>query len=572
MPASKPEVPGQAGGDPVRTHRGASFLVPFLAGLAHALLLGAAFAPVGIWPAALVSPLPLIWAVTRCGRSPARLAAFVGLGMLPLHLYEYHWVFDVAALGYVPLAVIICGLCSLFIWAAARIRRRFPNLPLTWLVPILWTGVEVFRGEVFFTGYPWLLLGHPLIDAPWLAQPAGVVGAYGVSFLCALGTGIIADWLWNNRPCAALAGAAVLAVVYAGSWALRPKFGAAPTIRIAVVQTNIPQDNKNEWTSQQRFDDFLRFEELTRRAAAGKPDLIVWPETMFPGSALDPAAVAEQRAAVANLGAEPAITLFNDRLCALQAELKVPLMVGAIGVDKLRITRDTHGTRHAAYDSLYNSVFLLRDGAVQPMRYDKIVLTPFGEVMPYIQHWPWLQRQLMALAAGGLTFDLSAGQIPRVFRLTVRRPEADLSVAVATPICFEATKSAVCRSLVGECGSTPCILLNLTNDGWFGTFDPARWQHMQIARWRAVELNTPIVRAANTGVSTAIDARGQVLKRGVDGSDKATQVDGVLTTDIPLGGARTIYSRTGDVLGWCSLAATGLMLAATFKGRTKESA
>jgi len=133
---------------------------------------------------------------------------------------------------------------------------------------------------------------------------------------------------------------------------------------------------------------------------------------------------------------------------------------------------------------------------------------------------------------------------------------------IATPICFEATKPALCRWLVRQAGSAPHILINLTNDGWFGAFDAARWQHMQISRWRAVELDTPVVRAANTGVSAAIDARGRVLKAGVDGMDRRTQVDGVLTTDILLDGSPTIYARSGDVLGWSSLVATGLLLIA----------
>jgi len=95
-------------------------------------------------------------------------------------------------------------------------------------------------------------------------------------------------------------------------------------------------------------------------------------------------------------------------------------MVGAIGAQNLR-REGSAKEQHLAFDALYNSAFLVRDSRVQPVRYDKIDLTPFGEVMPYIQHWPWLQRQLMAWAAPGLTFDLSEGRLPRVFRLPVGR-------------------------------------------------------------------------------------------------------------------------------------------------------
>ncbi len=528
---------------------------PIVAGLLHAALTAIAFPPLGAWPTALVAPLPLIWILTRDARRPLALSAWVTLGILPLHLFEHQWIWQVAALGYVPMAMIVAALTGLFVWIGARAVQRFPGIPLTLVMPVLWTGIEVFRGEVFFTGYPWLLLAHPLIDSPLLAAPAGLMGANGVGFLVALLNGSLADLLWLRRTRPAAAGVALIALTYAVSATLRPAPDSGTRLRIAVVQTNIPQDNKNEWTAQQRYDDFQRFEALTRQAAAGKPDLIVWPETMFPGAALDPAAVSTQRDAIANLGADSGVTYFADRLVALQSEIGIPLMVGAIGVDGLRISRDGERLR-ATYGALYNSVFLLSGGAVQPERYDKIDLTPFGEVMPYIRHWPWLQRQMMAVAAGGLTFDLNEGHRPASCRVA--------GVSVITPICFEATKPAACRRLRIAAGAGPCALVNLTNDGWFGPFDAGRWQHLQIARWRAVELNTPVVRAANTGVSAAIDARGRVIKQGVDGSPTPARVDGVLTTDILLGGAPTIYSRTGDVVGWTSLAAAALMLAATF--------
>src|SRR5205814_4698027 len=126
-------------------------------------------------------------------------------------------------------------------------------------------------------------------------------------------------------------------------------------------------------------------------------------------------------------------------------------------------------------------------------------------------------------------------------------------VIVATPICFEATKPGLCRRLVSREPDQPRVIVNLTNDGWFGWFDPGRWQHLQIARWRAVELGVPVVRAANTGVSAAIDARGCLMKAGVEVAPGAARSDGFLIADVTRGAGATIHTRLGDVFGWSGL-------------------
>src|SRR5205814_2408598 len=131
------------------------------------------------------------------------------------------------------------------------------------------------------------------------------------------------------------------------------------TMRVGLVQTNLPQNNKMGWTFEQRLADMQRFEELTRRAASpipdsagnpAKPDVIAWPETMFPGLWLDLQAIAAQRQADLHVdmdrpGGRERVptTVFADRLLALQVELGVPMVVGAIGVENFRIERGAVG-------------------------------------------------------------------------------------------------------------------------------------------------------------------------------------------------------------------------------------
>lgn len=97
-----------------------------------------------------------------------------------------------------------------------------------------------------------------------------------------------------------------------------------------------------------------------------------------------------------------------EAVLELSKRIDTPLLIGAIGADGLRV--EVEGERRRIdLDHRYNSVFVVHRGRVLG-RYDKVELTPFGEVMPYAEHWPWLQRQILGLAAQGMAFDLTASR------------------------------------------------------------------------------------------------------------------------------------------------------------------
>lgn len=556
-------------------------------GLAHGILMALAFPPFGLWGMVFVAPVPLAaagvmgrrWGWFDRGRGRwgrwrgAGTLGLVSLGVLPLWAYECQWVLEISTAGYWPMVVVLASFAGAFVWVASEAARR-AVMPLALSLPMAWTAIEVFRGEVACTGFAWLLLGHPLIDAPVLFRSAGALGTYFVSFAAAMPTGLalglvrarpVSGGAVRERELAAAAvviGAAVVAV-RSGS----PAPGKSEPLRAAVVQTNVPQSNKLAWTPSDRLREMATVERLTRQAAAARPALIVWPETMFPGTTLEPEAVAVERAerleyevdrSLAPEGFIPT-TEFHDRLMALQREVGVPIVVGALGVRGLRF-EERAGRLGVSFDAKHNSVYVVDGGAVVGRRYDKLELTPFGEMMPYVRMWPWLQRHVLAVAAGGMPFDLSEGAGP----VALDVPRA--GVRLATPICFEVTRARLCRRLVREArrGEGGVVLANLTNDGWFGGFDPARQQHLQAARWRCAELGVPMVRAANTGRSAFVDASGRVL-----GGLGPARAEGVVVGELMGARGETMYSRIGDVFGWACVVGAGVLVVV---GRRKGTA
>jgi apolipoprotein N-acyltransferase len=488
-------------------------------GLCHALLFGLAFPPVNLWPLAYVAVAPLL-ACAALATRPLRTALGVWLGVLPMWALHEAWLVDVTVAGYPLLAAYLSLWPALFVWVGARLRlgAMRPAPALWWVcVPLLWTGLEAFRAHVVFDGYPWFLLAQPLArPLAWETSSsviflASLVGVTGVSLLVAcLQTPLALALAKPTRRSLAIGAGSlalgVLAFGFLGAVLGRPVAGPAPeVVRIGVVQTNVPQDNKLGWSPEQRRADFDEFVRYTRAlAASGLPlDVIVWPETMFPGEGLDPAVSDEVRdAGLVYRETGDALIDFTDELLALQAELGVPMLVGSIGYENLRIDFDLDDP--FLFDAKYNSIFLIAGGQVQPARYDKLHLTPFGEVMPYISRFPSLEAALLDLGARGMRFDLDRGAGPVAFDLP-----GSAALRLVTPICFEATNPEVMRRLAHTGGRRAGAIVHITNDGWFGRFPGGREQHAQLARLRAIELGVPVVRTANTGISVAFDHIGR---------------------------------------------------------------
>ena len=476
------------------------------AGLWFAACMTLAFPPFGLWFLCLVALVGPALAL----RTPRRwTAVLVGLGTLPFWAYEVLWTARVSALGYAPFALALTAYAVLGFWILGRIARRWPRLPMAVVVPVAWGGVEMFRGRVAFDGYPWYFVGHPTIEFAFIAWAAAAIGAIGVSVLVAAMAGGIADLIalsaHRRRSIAVLVVVGSVAVMLAAVTVPRSAGASgpdAPTLTLGVVQTNVPQSIRGAWTLQKRNDEMRTLIELSFEAIQRMPgelDLLVWPETMFPGLGLE----AEAQAALEADGGLGDFAEFNRLMREITFEIEertgVPMLIGATGYERPFIRDLPNNGFSLTGDREFNSAFVLEGGSLTG-RYDKVHLTPFGEVMPYISKWPWLERQLLAFGAQGMAFELSEGDGVEVLELAS-------GLKLGTPICFEIANPAITRTMARQGAQ---VIVTLTNDGWFGSFDSTRRQHLDLARWRAIEVGLPVVRAANTGISCVIDARGRI--------------------------------------------------------------
>lgn len=552
------------------------------AGLLHSVIMIAAFPLWGWWGLAFVAVLPLVIAAEAKWKHPWRSALLMYAGCLLFWMYEQAWTWPVSEAGYIPLCLYLAIYPAVFFVIQRRVRARLPRVPSWLAAAVVWTGLEVLRGEVVWNGYAWALVGHPLIESRWWSSPGPVLGQYLMSFLVVLiGAAIASAGMGlllgdRRRVVGGLTGAGASVLAWGVCAAVPTPSSEARPVAVGVVQTNVPQSNKIAATISVEMDLWDALRVHSEELVASGAQVLIWPETMKPGMTLDPESVeVERRAGLgyhvqAPDGTQRMVpsTYFVDELLALQSNLRVPIVVGEDAFDGLRFTPEGGGYR-VEYGRRFNSAFVVHRGAMASTRYDKVHLTPFGEQMPYIEAVPWLKERLLAVAAQSMKLDLAQGAGPVTL-------EAELNdgrvLRMATPICFEITDARLCRRMVASGGVRRAeVLANLTNDGWFGASDRTRWQHLQIARWRARELATPVVRAANTGISGAIDAEGRFIGKADEPGKVLPPVraEGRLVRDVVPGAGLTIYARVGDVFTWTVLAAAVVLTAASTRWRIK---
>jgi apolipoprotein N-acyltransferase len=297
-----------------------------------------------------------------------------------------------------------------------------------------------------------------------------------------------------------VAGAAVTGTLLVGRAHLAPV--DASTVRVAVVQGNIPQAVK--WDAAFKAETLSIYGQLTRAAAPGT-ELVVWPEAAMP----------------AYVRFEPgALRWLTD----LAADVRVPLLVGVPDAEQ-----DGRRVRYL------NSAFLVESTGLRG-RYDKMHLVPFGEYVP-------LKRLLFFVEAIAAEIgDFTPGRQVAIFPLE--------GAPFGTVICYEVIFPDLFRRFVAEGAS---FMTNITNDAWFGD-SGGPVQHLAMVPLRAVENRIAIARAANTGISAF------VLPSGAIESTLPLGARGTLRAELPLRQGHTFYTRFGDVFAYACAALTAAAL------------
>jgi apolipoprotein N-acyltransferase len=431
-------------------------------------------------------------------------------------MQQYGGIDPWSAAGIVGLMALVIGLLmSIFSSCVSAASRKSAGLACT-LAPFLWVTLEFARTKFPFVGFPWNLTGYAACDSLAFVQLTPVTGIYGLSFVVAGYSSLLAYAVMvrtRRAYGAVIASTALLLLIGIGGGYFVPAATARYTAHL--VQTNFPQSESypSNWLQihAAELDDLER---ISIEAARKSPGLIVWPEVPAPFSLQDGA--------------------FKARATQIAVDSGENFLVGVIDWKMVSGKWDAS-----------NSAVLLDPTGQRTFTYDKVHLVPFGEYVP--------MRRLLSFA-GRLTADISdftPGTVYTVGKL----PGGTFGVF----ICYESVFPGEIRHLAANGAE---LLINVSNDGWFG-HSAAPMQHLMMARIRAVESRRWLLRGTNNGLTASVDPYGRFVAR------MAPDIRGELDAPYDFRSDRTMYVRFGDWFSWMCLLVSLALFAWALYGRAR---
>lgn len=502
-------------------------------GCGVAVLLGAvsalAFAPLHVWPLIFLTFPAFVWLLDGAQASGRDVRQGLVAGWcfgFGYFLVGMHWIvfpFMVDADEHawqIPFVALLFPGCLALFWGLATAlasgfwHRGFARV-LVLAVSV--SASEWLRGHVL-TGLPWNLPGYVWTGSDTMIQSASFLGIYGLSLATVLSVLMPAavigvDGKRADDSRVALGGIAILLAIW-GYGLLRVPAEASPvfpSVNLRIVQPNVPQHEK--WRPEFLMRNWKQLVDLTRQPGLESMSAVIWPEAAPPFPMLS-----------TNGALEAVGTLLPDRTVLLT------------------------GTRRVEWgepNRYFNSLVAIDGKGGVVAIYDKSHLVPFGEYLPLFRLLePLGIKQLTGMNGG---FSEGSG---------VRLLSAPGLPSFGVLICYE----AIFPSAVVARDARPDWLVNITDDSWFGSW-AGPYQHLGIARVRAVEEGLSVVRAANTGISAIIDPYGRI--------NSALELNkaGVLDAALPIPLKPTVYSCFGDTI-FVVFAMVLLVVAAIFSRST----
>ncbi|MDB5570860.1 MAG: acyltransferase [Hyphomicrobiales bacterium] len=468
-----------------------------LAGAVGAL----AMPPLDLFPALIIPMTVSVWLIdgAQGGKRRSKAASLISSGLEAAR--DGWWLgfgFFVASLWWLGAAFLVeadqfawalpLGVLGLPAGLAFFISLGFFISRLLWssgaarvLALAVGLGLSEWLRAVVLTGFPWNSLGMALGGNLVLGQSASLVGLHGLTILAialAAAPATLSDIKKGGKVRAPALGALLALMGLSAFGFVRLGQGEAvlePGIKLRLLQPNLQQDAKFRAEAMPEIlSHYLSLSDrATSPASSGINDVthLVWPESPFP-------------------------VVLSDSVEALR-RISSFLPPGAVLVTGA-VRRETSGGGRAASNRYFNSMQVIESGGSITASYDKVHLVPFGEYLPFGHFVESLGIKQFVHVPGGFE--------PGPKRTALRVPGLPL---VSPLICYEAIfPGEVTPDLPSAEGAG--LLLNITNDGWFG-LTPGPYQHFAQARLRSVEEGLPLVRAANTGISAIIDPYGRVI-------------------------------------------------------------
>ena len=366
--------------------------------------------------------------------------------------------------------------------------RFFKNAFLLCFLPVALIIADFIAGWLF-TGFPWMYFGYTVLDGPFTAYVPliGVRGLTLILFICAGSLALAIERRYIYLPVAGV-------LFFFGIFLHGVKYTTdEQPVKVAAIQGNIPQAVK--WDPSQTMPSIDKYISLSVDHF-GKNDIIVWPESAMP---------------VYFQQVRPLLRDMNR----YANESETSMIIGM-----QRVTEDQHS---------FNSMFLLgqSNDIDQVQYYDKRQLVPFGEVVPFEKY----TRQLGSI----FNFPMSSFTRGEYNQKQIYIERNNLHLIPA--LCYESIFPELMSSLHDE--NTNGIIM-ISNDSWYGdTRGPQ--EHLAIAQMRSMEMQKPMIRVTNSGITALIESDGSIGER------LETNIEGSLIMSFTPASGMTPFVRFGNI-------------------------
>lgn len=559
-------------------------------------LMALCFPPFGQAGIVWVALVPWLWSLWQEGSGEKSRPFWTSfLGGVVFWIVNLKWLFQVAHLGYVIPCFFLALYFAIFGKFAAtlgnpyRVRRSLQATPLAGalhslrfagLNALFWCGLEWARGALF-PNYGWCGLGASFYENLPLAQGAEFVGVCGLSFLPVLVNCVLVSVALRvaegvreggrmKRHWDLVATMSLVILVFAFGVSRIRHYEALPAkvVHVLAVQLDVPQvagrvmmsggeihaaleEETRKGLEAVAAENQRRIKEASEEVEFLEVDWVVWPEVTLYGALLT------------TPEGEHALMPRSANTIEAMRDAGVDNLIA--GVSERDAYEEEGVFRMNLEGKSYNSMLAVdSEGEIHVHRKQELVI--YGEYIPFVDQVPLLAKIYHWVAGVEWGGNLGRGEGYEGFSL----PASGESVAVIPSICFEDTVGSFLRRFSR---SNREVIVNITNDGWFGESEGSR-QHFANAIFRCIELRRPMVRAANRGYTGVISATGNPLDGTTGRRQLLEDEEGkpflrgsvlgrVLVPEAPV----TFYARFGDVF---SIA--GLVLAvAVGLGRLRKS-
>lgn len=472
--------------------------------LISALLCSLSFHPLNLHFFAWFGLLPLLFTIEKAKLSKVFLNGIL-FGFF-FSLFSLFWIIFLQIETSVKLLMLL-GMVVMFFYIGLYYGTGFliTRLIGIWYLPFILAGLEFLKGlgEI---GFPWLSFGYSQARYPIIIQQASIYGVYGISFWLYLINVTLFNFL-RNKNFKNLLFVLLFFFLPLGYGFIRIKDIPAgfKKITVGIVQPNIDPNLKfNAALRDETFNRLIYLSERCKEEAKDTLNLVVWPETATPVFLKTPG-------------------IYQNMVLELARRISAPVLTGTPIYNKKS-------------QEIYNGAVLIKPEEGITQEYKKIHLVPFGEHIPFDRYIPLFKK-----------IDLGEGDYTPGNEYTVFATD-DLKFSCL--ICFESIFPEISRTFVKH---GALLLLNITNDGWFGRISGPQ-QHNDMAILRTVENGVPLVRSANTGISMVVDPYGRILK------ETNLFEEGIIVCTIELNRINTLYRILGDWLPMFVLLFTPVLL------------